>query len=221
MKCILPFLLIFTSFTAAAQQRFEGMISYLLVSADSSIQLNIDAWYKKDKIKFVTTVKKLPVAGMYKNETIVLDFKKAVIDRVKDDRKIIERESMTGSGKKQDIPALKNYGDTTILGHLCSGFGSGKFSKEEKKDSKAVTTSGEFRIWYANDLFFNVPDSLKMIQMVPLFTNGHVALGSNIAIAQAGTNIALRTQATEIKSIKRLKRSVFRYPKHYKLRANE
>lgn len=218
----LPFtLFLLLSGGIAAQKNFEGLIRYRMVSADSSIRVDITAWYKKEKIRFATEVKKAPAAADLKRETILLDFKKATIDRLKEEEKTVEREWMTGKGKKQDIPALTVSGTSKkILGHDCTGFTSGLFSKTGQKDTATVLTAGEINFWYADELFFAVADSLKMIQMVPLFTNGHIALGSEIRIQQGGISIILHTEAKEIQA-KRLKPSLFRHPAGYRLRHNE
>lgn len=205
----------------AAQKKFEGIIRYRMLSADSSLRVGITAWYKKDKIKFTTVLEKGPAGGDLKNETIILDFKKAAIDRFKDKDKTVEREWMRGKNKKQDIPSLAASGAVkTILGHWCTGYTSGSISKSEKKDGSAVTTAGEIELWYAADLLFPVPDSLLMIQMIPLFTNGHIALGSDIKIQQAAISLILHTEAQEIQPGK-LQKSLFRHPRGYQLRYND
>lgn len=222
MKHLPLALLLLTGSALAAQKNFEGVIRYRMASRDSTIRVNITAWFKKDKILFTTTPQQAPPGSDLKNETILLDFSKAAIDRYKPQEKKVERESMTGSGKKQDIPALKvaPAAGKSILGHPCTAFTSGAFSKTEKKDSALVTTAGEIIFWYADDLVFRVPDSLLMIQMVPLFTNNHVALGSEIKVAQGNMQLLLRTEATEIQA-KKLRPSLFRHPKGYSLSHNE
>jgi hypothetical protein len=220
MKYLIAFLLLLPAPVLIAQKKFEGSIRYLMVSADSSIVLSITAYYKKTKIRFVTEIGKAPAGAGLKSETILLDFKKPAIERLKDKEKTVEREWMTGKGKKQDLPSLTASGTMkTILGHPCREYTSGRFLKSEQKDSATVATAGEIRFWYADDLLFPVPDSLKMIQMVPLFTNGHIALGSEIQIQQAGISLILHTEAKEIHA-QRLKRLLFRYPKDYRLRNN-
>lgn len=159
-----------------------------------------------------------------KNETIILNFKDAVIDRIKEEGKIIERERMSLNHKKQDIPDLGSnlQKSIIILNHPCIEFTTGPFSKEEVKDSAIVSSKGEIKIFYAKDLIFPVPDSLKMIQMVPLFTNGNIALRTEIKIEQGPIAIILSCEAKEILPAKKaLPGSVFRNPKGYSLKFNE
>lgn len=217
---LLPALL--GSLALIAQKNFEGTIHYQMVSPDSNVLVNITAWYGKDKILFTTAPEKAPPGADLKAETILLDFKKAAIDRYKPQDKVVERELMTGKGKKQDIPVLTVFPAAAkqILGHPCTARGTGHFSKTEQKDSVTVTAGGEITFWYADDLAFRVPDSLRMIQMVPLFTNNHIALGSDIKIEPPGMRLVLHTEAKEIRPEK-LKARVFRHPKGYKLRHNE
>lgn len=223
MKHCSAFLLLLLAFSGlAAQQNFEGMIRYTMVSRDTMIRVHITAWYRKDKILFTTQPEKAPPGSDLKAETVLLDFTKAAIDRYHPAEKTVRREWMNGEDKKQDIPSLTVSGTTgrSILGHRCTAFTSGPFSKSEKKDSVTVTTAGEMVFWYADDLIFRVPDSLRMIQMVPLFTNDHIALGSEIIIEKAGMRFVLRTEAKEIQAQK-LSPSLFRHPKDYRLRFNE
>jgi hypothetical protein len=207
-----------------AQSNFEGNIEFLLVSQDSSIQLNISAWFTNDKIKVITKVKKAPADADAKNEIIIIDFKNGVIDRIKTADKKVERESMTGKGKKQDIPGLQISDEKkSILGQACTGYTTGKFSKEIEKDSSGSTINeNEIRIWYADELRYEIPDSLKMIQMVPMFTNGYIALGSEINIRLGEHSFQLATEAKAINpSKKRLPAALFRHPKDYPLIHNE
>ena len=218
-------ILVFLSITAIGQKNFEGIVHYeLTVKKDSAALVDMIAYFKKDKIKIVTTVRKTSEGMDLKNETIILNFKEAVIDRIKEEGKIIERERMSLNHKKQDIPDLGSnlQNSITILNHPCTEFTTGPFSKDEIKDSVMVSSKGEIKIFYANDLIFPVPDSLKMIQMVPLFTNGNVALRTEIKIEQGPVAVTLSCEAKEIQPAKKgLPGSVFRYPKGYSLKFNE
>ena len=100
-------ILAFLSITAIGQKIFEGIVHYeLTVKKDSAALVDMTAYFKKDKIKIVTTVRKTSEGMDLKNETIILNFKDAVIDRIKEEGKIIERERMSLHQKKQDIPDL-------------------------------------------------------------------------------------------------------------------
>lgn len=225
MKYLFATILVFLSITANSLQLFEGIIHYeLTVKKDSVAVVDMTAYFKKDKIKIVTTVRKMSEGMDLKNETIILNFKEAVIDRIKEENKIIERERMSLHHKKQDIPDLGSnlQNSITILHHPCTEFTTGPFSKQEIKDSATITSKGEIKIFYANDLIFPVPDSLKMIQMVPLFTNGNIALRTEIRIEQGPVAVTLSCEAKEIQPAKKgLRSSVFRYPKGYSLKFNE
>ena len=221
MRYLLLLSLLVLSSGLTAQKNFEGTIRYQMVSPDSTVLVNITAWYGRDRILFTTAPEKAPPGTDLKAETILLDFRKAAIDRYKPNDKVVERERMTGKGKKQDIPVLNMAPALAkpILGHPCTARTTGRFSKSEQKDSVTITVAGEMVFWYADDLVFSVPDSLLMIQMVPLFTNGHIALGSEIKIEPPGMRFVLHTEAKEIKP-GRLRRAVFRHPKGYRLRDN-
>ena len=133
-------------------------------------------------------------------------------------------ERMSLNHKKQDIPDLGSnlQKSVIILNHPCTEFTTGPFSKEEVKDSAIVSSKGEIKIFYANHRIFPVPDSLKMIQMVPLFTNGNIALRTEIKIEQGPVAVTLSCEAKDIQPAKKgLSASVFRYPKGYSLKFNE
>jgi hypothetical protein len=218
-------ILVFLYVTAIGQKSFEGIVHYeLTVKKDSAALVDMMAYFKKDKIKIVTTVRKTSEGMDLKNETIILNFKEGFIDRIKEDGQIIERERMSLHHKKQDIPDLRSnlQHSIIILNHPCTEFTGGPFSKEEIKDSAMVSSTGEIKIFYANDLIFPVPDSLKMVQMVPLLTNGTVALRTEIKIEQGPVAITLSCEAKEIRRAKKgLPGSLFRYPKGYSLKFNE
>jgi hypothetical protein len=225
MKYFFATILAFLSTIAIGQPVFEGIIRYqMTVKKDSAALVDMTAYFKKDKIKIVTTVRETSEGMDLKNETIILNFKEATIDRIKEEGKTIERERMSLQQKKQDIPDLSSLrqNSITILNHPCTEFSTGLFSKDEIKDSVIVTSKGEIKIFYASDLIFPVPDSLKMIQMVPLFTNGNIALRTEIKIEQAPVIVTLSCEAKEIQPAKKgLPASVFRYPKGYSLKFNE
>ena len=108
-------LLIFLSITAIGQKNFEGIVHYgLTIKKDSAALVDMVAYFKKEKIKIVTTVRKASGGMDLKNETIILDFKDSVIDRIKDDGKIVERERMSLHPKKQDIPDLSPIRQHTV-----------------------------------------------------------------------------------------------------------
>ena len=177
MKSFLVTICFFLSTTAICQPIFEGIVHYeLTIKTDSTAKLDVTAYFKKDKIKIVTAVKKTSGGMDLKNETIILNFTESTIDRFKDN-KTIERQRLRSKEGKRDIPDLSPQLQKTvvILNHTCTEFTTGPFSKKEIKDSVTVTSKGEIRVFYANDLRFPVPDSLQMIEMIPLFTNGKIA----------------------------------------------
>ncbi len=208
-------------YPALAQHRFEGRIGYLMSSPDSNIQVKIQAWYGYDLIRFTYQVIKSPDKSLVpvQNETVILDFRNGNIDRLKPREKIVEREKMTsGKGRKQDIPDLSATGRSReILQRRCKEYTSGLVTKQEPGDSTQASLN--ITIWYADDMAFNVVDSLKMIQMVPLFSNGHIALGSEIQVQKGPVSLLLRTEAVEIDPSKeKLPASLFRAPRNYKLK---
>ena len=224
MRYFLITILAFLSITTIGQQNFEGIIRYeFSVKKDSTARVDMTAYFKQDRIKLVTTVAKALPGMDLKNETIIINFKDATIDRFKPESKIVERERMQ-PGQKQDIPELIVHlqNTRTILNYSCTEYTTGPFSKEEIKNSATVTTKGEIKIFYANDLLFPVEDSLKMIQMIPLFTNGNIALKTEIKIEQGPVAIVITCEAKEIEAgPKGLPDSVFEYPKDYSLKFNE
>jgi hypothetical protein len=224
MRPLLTSILFIITIGTIAQKSFEGIIHYeFTVKKDSTARVDMTAYFKEDKIKLVATVAK-PIPGMdLKNETLIINFKDATIDRFKPETKVVERERMK-PGKKQDIPELmiRLQNTRNILKHLCTEFTTGPFSKEEVKDSATITTKGEIKIFYANDLIFPVEDSLKMIQMVPLFTNGNIALKTEIKIEQGPIVIVVACEAKQIEAVPNgLPDSVFEHPKDYGLKFNE
>jgi len=61
-----------------------------------------------------------------------------------------------------------------------------------------------------------------MIQMIPLFTNGNIALRTEIKIEQGPVAISLTCKAKEIHTIQKgLPDSIFRYPKGHSIQRNE
>lgn len=224
MRLFLTTILAIASLAAIAQKNFEGIIHYeFTVKKDSTAKVDMTVYFKGDKIKLVAAVAK-PIPGMdLKNETLIINFKDATIDRFKPDSKIVERERMK-SGEKQDIPELmiRLQNTRNILNHPCTEYTTGPFSKEEVKDSAIVTTRGEIKIFYANDLIFPVDDSVKMIQMIPLFTNGNIALKTEIKVEQGPVSIVVTCEAKKIEPTPQgLPDSIFEYPKDYSLKFND
>lgn len=224
MRLFLTTILAIASLIAIAQQNFEGIIHYeFTVKTDSTAKVNMTVYFKEDKIKLVATVAK-PIPGMdLKNETLIMNFKDATIDRFKPESKKVERERMK-PGEKQDIPELMIHIQNTrdILNHACTEYTTGPFTKEEVKDSATVTTKGEIKIFYANDLIFPIDDSVKMIQMIPLFTNGNIALKTEIKVEQGPMSIVITCEAKKIEPTPQgLPDSIFEYPKDYSLKFND
>lgn len=214
--CLLMFsMLLLCSSSLKAQSPFQGKIDYLLLSRDSTISIAITAVYLSPRILFDMRVVKAPAALGMKTERIILDFGNGFIDRIDMEAKKIRREPLTGPQAKRDLPGLTAGPDTSrILGYLVIPYKSPGISKQEMKDSMLVTTTGDVTIRYAPSLLFPVPDSMKMVQMVPLFTNGYVALGSTISISVGKLNLQLNTSALNIRKQK-IKASTFTVYKSY------
>ncbi|RYY63052.1 MAG: hypothetical protein EOO05_00455 [Chitinophagaceae bacterium] len=205
-----------------AQEPFEGRIDYLLTSRDSTLRLLISGFYSGQKIFVNMKVLKAPVSGMdVKDEKILLDFENGFLDRIHDSARIIQRQMMTGPNAKRDIAVINKTTDTmSFLGEHATAYATPVLSKEEMKDSMKVSVSAQVKIWYANELLFPVPDSMAMVQMVPLFTNGHVALGSAIQVDAGPMKLLLSTRAVEIRKGK-LGPAIFRLPEGYKVELDD
>jgi hypothetical protein len=130
---------------------------------------------------------------------------------------------MINNDEKQDETKLI-LSDTSaamsVLGFICRRYSSGEIQKNEIKDGNPLTTTASLNIWYADKLVFDVPDVLHAIQMVPLFTNDHIALGSDIKIKAAGRELSLSTRAISIKK-GHIRKSVFRFPKGFSVRLDD
>ena len=210
--CFLLFLT--AAITGRAQQPFEGRIDYLLTSRDSGVRVLVTTFYGYNKIYFETSVIKAPAALNAKNEKILLDFDSSYIDRYHDDEKKIQRQRLKPAGDNQ-VPVFSRTADTmTIAGHPTVTWATPVFEKEEGKDSVKVTVTGQLAIHYAEDLSFPVPDSLKTVEMIPLFSNGHIALGSEITITLGKVKLLLTTRPRDIRPGK-LGKNVFKRPEGY------
>ena len=211
-----------SAITGHSQEPFEGRIDYLLVSRDSSIKLLISGFYGEQQLFVNMKVLKAPAQGMdVKDEKILLDFRHGFLDRIHDSTRIIQRDFLTGPKAKRDLPPITRTTDTVrVLGELATAYATDQFSKEEVKDSVQTMMKGKVKIWYANDLLFPVPDSMAMVQMVPLFTNGHVALGSTIELEAGPMKLLLTTRAVEIRKGK-LGPAIFRLPEGYKVELDD
>jgi|GEM_PF-2228250 len=204
-----------------AQTNFEGRIDFRMTSPDSSVNVVITAYYKKDKIRFDTQVFSA-VPGMdVKNERIIIDFSDSSIFRIKEEERFVETEKMV-SNKNDDLPQLvpDSSNQLIILDRPCTGYSAGQIEKKELKEGKEVTTKASILIWYADDLLFIVPSKFHLIQMVPLFTNGHIALGSDIHIESDGQTISLHTRATKMEK-RRLHKKVFALPAGFPIKASD
>ena len=225
MKHILCLSLIIAAFLtgpyAFAQKPFQGKIDYTLASRDSSVVIDISSWYRKDRICFIVKKTKLPKGMESADERIILNFKDGFIERIKDNERKVEREPLTGPGAKRDLPVFMRSDDTLILlGQRCHRYSTPALHKEVMKDSMNIDVDANASIWYADDLLFPVPDSMKTVQMVPLFTNGHIALGSNIAIKAGPADLQLQTRARQIVH-RKVSASMFRVPKGYVVEDND
>lgn len=205
-----------------AQRNFRGEISFAMTSPDNSVSVKIHAFYWKNRIKFETHVEKVPGGVDLKNEIIILNFKDSTIDRIKPDEGFVEREKMMDP--KTSRPVSRLVADPSkklvILGEECTWYAAPSFSKEEVKNGKAIQTNATLGIWYAERLHFDIPDTLHFVDMVPLFSNDKIALGSEISIEVGDQKIELQTRAFRIKN-GRVKNSVFRYPKGFDIRVKD
>ena len=193
----------------------------MTLKEDTNVLILLNAYFKKDKIKLVTSVEKAPKEMDVKNETLILDFKIGAIDRLKPEKKKVEREMMI-KGKKEDVPEITKDDDLskTILGYECDGY--------KNKEIKIPTSDSilenipviEFRLWYAKELLFKIPEQYKRIQMVPLLTNGNVGMTFELKADAGGKKINLISEAIHIQR-KHLPESVFQFPEGYTLYNHE
>jgi len=221
MKAILTLLSFFClASTAFTQENFEGVIRFHMTSKDSAVNVHITAFFKKDKIKFATEVLSSAPGVDAKNETIIINFRDSLIERIKFEEKFVETEKMQ-SDSTGDFPQLKRDSTKTeILGYECTLFTTGNITKIEQKSGQNVETNVNIRICYARDLYFRIQPGLRTVQMVPLFTNDHIALGSTIQIESDGQKYVLVTRAISIEK-KTLEWSVFELPANFPVRASD
>lgn len=210
-----------SSFKPQWQQPFEGRIDYLMTNTDSTIRIFLSCFFGEEKILVQMRVMKGAGNGSpFKNETLRFDFRNGYLDRIHDSAKIIQREFLAGPDAKRDLTAISPTTDTmSFLGYPATASAT-SVSKEEMKDSVKVKVSAQLKIWYATSLFFPVPDEMKMVQMVPLLTNGNVALGSTISIAAGPVRLQLTTRAVEIRPGK-LGPAIFNLPAGYKIEQDD
>ena len=205
-----------------AQKRFEGVVIYqLTLKEDTNVLIHLNAYFKKDKIKLVTSVEKAPKEMDVKNETLILDFKIGAIDRPKPEKKKLEREMMI-KGKKEDIPEITKADELSksILGYDCEGYKNQEIKITTSDSILKNTPMVEFRLWYAKELSFKIPDQYKRIQMVPLLTNGNVGLAFELIAGVGDKRINLTSEAIHIQR-KHLPDSVFQLPAGYTLYYHE
>jgi hypothetical protein len=152
-----------------------------------------------------------------KNETLILDFKIGAIDRFKPEKKKLEREMMI-KGKKEDIPEILQSDDLSrsILGYECQGYKNKEINIINSDSVSKNTPVVEFRFWYAKKLSFKIQDQYKRIQMVPLLTNGNVAMAFELKADTGDKKINLASEAIHIER-KHLPDSLFRLPHDYAL----
>lgn len=201
----------------SAQKTFTGTIDYRLINTDTSLDVRVQAVFIPGRIRFSMHPVKVPAGADVKEELMILDFEQAAIFRIKDKEKIVERENIGGQNSKQDLPALKPADTSHILGLVVTEYSSGWVEKEEVKGKDTISTRVRASFWYASDLLFPIPDSLRHEQMVPLFTNGRVCLGFSILIRSAPLQFDLVSRAQQLRPGKARRLSkLFRFPKDYK-----
>ena len=152
-----------------------------------------------------------------KNETLILDFKIGAIDRLKPEKKKVEREMMI-KGKKEDIPEILQSDDLSrsILGYECQGYKNQEIKIATSDSTLKNTPAVEFRFWYAKKLSFKIQEQFKKIQMVPLLTNGNVAMAFELKADAGEKKINLISEAIHIER-KHLPESLFQVPDGYAL----
>jgi hypothetical protein len=217
-KVLLCFCLFLCLLPSIAQKRFEGVVIYkLTLEEDTNVLIHLNAYFKQDKIKLVTSVEKAPKEMDVKNETLILDFKIGAIDRLKPEKKKLEREMMI-KGKKEDIPEITKFDDLSksILGYECEGYKNKEIKIATTDSILKNTPAVEFRLWYAKELSFKIPDQYKKIQMVPLLTNGNVGMAFELKVDTGDKKINLISEAINIQQ-KHLPESVFQVPVGYTL----
>jgi hypothetical protein len=129
---------------------------------------------------------------------------------------------MLSDKSNKDIPFMvaDSSNRLKILGYECIRFASPLLSNDEMKDGEKVKTEASLGIWYATDLHFDIPDILHNVQMVPLFTNDRIAMGSEIEIGAGSMKLQLKTRAISVRK-KKPGKSVFRYPKGFEIQVKD
>ncbi|MET0638349.1 MAG: hypothetical protein ABWZ25_20130 [Chitinophagaceae bacterium] len=217
IKINLLILCIFSSGVVFTQTPFEGRIDYLLTSRDSTVQIFMSGYFSGRKIFIQTKLLKVPGGEENKEEKLLLDFENGFLDRINDQEKQIVRQLMTGPAAQKDLPPLIRTEQTsTLQQYKTVAYQTPEFSPEESKDSVKINMAVQVRIWYAEDLLFEVPEEMKLVQMVPLFSNGHIALASSIKIGKDEKEMLLNTRATEVRP-GRLAPVLFQVPHDYRI----
>ena len=208
---------LFVGLATSGQEPFEGIIEYRMTSPDSTVDVRINAIFGQQKIRFTTKIiSGIPILGL-KEEDVLINFQNSVIEREIHSDSTVEFEEMRGNS---DIPFLVEDPSSRrkILGHDCILYNAGEINRKEVKDGDTVEVKANLKIWYSTDLHYPVPDELKMIQMVPLFTNGKVALGSGAEVKLGPAVLHLSTTATWIEAGSTNPRD-FEHPPGYKFKA--
>jgi hypothetical protein len=194
MRTIILSILLAGSLTMHSQQNFTGTIFYKMVSADNSATSDMQVWFAKDKIKVIRQVVKVSEEINMDDEMMIIDFSKAVLYRVSDKTKTIREINLLGTGKRNDTGMMtQTTATSTVAGYKC------RLSKSEvQKIGDEPLQEKEILIWYAKDLVYQIPPSLAELQMIPAFTNGYIALKTQMKLSAGNLKMQLNTTAVKV-----------------------
>ena len=179
------------------QTNFNGKIEYQMVSHTGANSSDMQVWFGEDKIKVVTVVTKRSEEMTMDDETMIIDFRKSLLYRINDQTKVIRAISLLGKGNRNDTGGLtQTTATTTLAGFKCRMYTSGIQPVGDAPDQYK-----ELMFWYAKDLAYAVPAALANIQMIPAFTNGHIALKTEMKFTAGTFEMKLVTTAVKVQEM--------------------
>jgi hypothetical protein len=162
-----------------AQDNFEGKITYRMSFSMDKENTTIEALFGDQKIKVLV---KQASPKPNDKEDLILDFKNGFFYKITNHNKTYTIDSFKKSNgdifKSPESLVPFTEKNIILLGYQSSAF---TLPVVEKSSLPFENTTATF--WYADSLWYRIPEKYASVQMVPLFTNGtSVGFGMKLVI---------------------------------------
>jgi hypothetical protein len=153
----------------SAQDNFEGIISYKVNFPGEKDAATMKAFFGKQKIKILVNQGS---AKPTNKEDLILDFSNGIYYNINN----ISKSYSIDSIKKSDKDLLQSIHSLVPLpkqNKIQVGFKTSAFTLPLIEKTAMPFENAAATIWYADSLFYKIPEKYASVAMVVLFTNGN------------------------------------------------